>query len=122
MKKILTISLILAFGFIISTSCKKEHPKKVAKIDSIVLKIDSTLVLFNKIVKDSVANRNEFFKNSLPVITGLLSNETKPEEKNMLQRWGMCKKPFRDYLENYDKINKELDFSKTQLLSLRASV
>ncbi|MEI7594782.1 MAG: hypothetical protein WCK02_03465 [Bacteroidota bacterium] len=122
MKNIFVISIVLTIGIFSFTSCKKGHPKKVATIDSLLIRIDSSTTEFNKINRDSINAKNTFFKNSLPTIAIFLEKPVEPDELNMLQRWGQNKKPFRNFLEKKDQFDTELEFSKKQLESLKQSL
>jgi hypothetical protein len=122
-KNIFIIGLVLFFIITIFTGCSQsKYSKEIESIDQIMLTLDScseTMLLLDTAFAnnkwDTIKVRLKFMKDYYAAKKDSASRE----ESFLVSDYYSLRKPFRDFTMNYKKAQKELKFSKEQLVALR---
>lgn len=121
MKKFfLTVVSAVFFGLLIFSSCTStEYAEEIKKIDSLLIVLDDSEVLLNKIDTNEITEHFEIYLNNLERIRDHFTDRDDEEAWSIYTRYGLLRKPLRDYRKNYHEYMGEVRYARQQLAALR---
>jgi len=124
MRKISAISiLIIAITLIAFTGCKnKDQKKNIAKIDSVLSKIDSVYVVFDRLQFERLKISFEAYSVNADYLKENINDIRTDENWPLLCAYTDVRKPIKNGFQNYYVIKKEIDTCEKQLLNLKSDV
>lgn len=123
MKNVLKFSLIVLIA--ITFACNQtKHPEYVAKIDSLLVNIDSLEMKYEEINIDTLKAKFELVDANTKIIKTMdnIDLNENAEVKKALINYGKIHKSFKWYIKSYKKSNEDLAFNKKQLETLRDDI
>jgi hypothetical protein len=124
MKKLSAISiLILAITIIAFSGCKnKDQKQNLAKIDSILSKIDSVYVVFDRLQFERLKVSFEAYSANADYLKENINEIRTDENWPLLCAYTDVRKPIKSGFQNYYIIKNEIDTCEKQLLNLKSDV
>ncbi|MBU0487577.1 MAG: hypothetical protein KKA07_05070 [Bacteroidetes bacterium] len=119
------VSLLTIFSFcaIVFSSCGGiKHKKEVALIDSLLTEVNKAKVKWDSIPSDTVEYYWSVFQTHLKLVEEDFIKPEKQEDLNTLATFGMFKKPLRNYVQKQANVNKEFEYTISQLTKLKADL
>lgn len=120
MKKIGAILLGIA---VLSTACERTHfTEEIATIDSLLVKLDSVDMMHRKIDTSGFTELGRNFSENLAYLQQAYteSEDTIPKNVGMLLAdYRSLKKPAKGFIDKYQRLGEEIEFSKAQLADLK---
>ncbi len=125
MKKLM---LFIAVGVLITSSffltmCKStQYSKEIAYVDSLLVVLDKREALLNEI--DTVEIQRDFriYLDNLDRIREQFTDRDDEETWSIYTRYGLIRKPLRDYKKNYDEMMVEINYARRQLNALKENL
>lgn len=108
----------IGISFILTACTGNHHNDKFAKIDSLNMVLDETVLIFEEMNIDSISMLFSVFQDNSEKIKEYYTKEDE-EGWEIICRYTDLKKPFRNVVEYNDNIRKELNYSRQQLDSLK---
>jgi len=119
-------ALILSFLIalcLLSTSCSTDkYNKQISQIDSLNAVLDSALKKLNTLDTTVVQSHFKEYSKNIKIIRENFKEKDNNEIWTVLTRYGMLKKPLRDFTNHYVKYSKQISFSRKQLSNLKADI
>ena len=124
MRKISAISILtIAITLIAFSGCKnKDQKKNIAKIDSVISKIDSVYVIFDRLQFERLKVSFEAYSANADYIKNNINDIKTDENWPLLCAYTDVRKPIKSGFQNYYVIKKEIDTCEKQLLNLKSDV
>jgi hypothetical protein len=123
MKITLKFSLIAIIA--ITFACNRtKHPEYVAKIDSLLVNIDSLELKYSELNIDTLKIKFELVDANTKIIKTMddIDLNENAEVKKALINYGKIHKSFKWYIKSYKKNTDDLAFNKKQLETLREDI
>ena len=115
--------MIVAITLIAFSGCKnKDQKKNIAKIDSILSKIDSVYIIFDRLQFERLKVSFEAYSANADYLKGNIDEIKTDDNWSLLCAYTDMRKPIKSGFQNYYVIKKEIDTCEKQLLNLKSDV
>jgi len=105
---------------IVFASCTSADKKQdAAKVDTLLTLLDSASFYLNLLDTQEVKTAFEDYMIHLEDVEAYLIDKPEKEEWHLLGRYGMIRKPLRDYGKTKTRLNNQIEEQKIQLLALK---
>lgn len=124
MKKIFTFSILaILSATILLSGCKnKDQKKNIAKVDSVLSKIDSVYIVFNRLSFEKIKSSFELYSANADYLKENFDAIRTDENWPLMCAYSNVRKPIKTAFQNYYPIKKEIDTCEKQLLNLKHDV
>jgi translation initiation factor 2B subunit (eIF-2B alpha/beta/delta family) len=124
MKKTLTIPALFLMIIIISFSgCKsKDQKKNIAKIDSVISKMDSVYIVFNRLKFEKIKSSYELYTANADFLKENFTEIRTDENWPLMCAYSDVRKPIKTAFQNYYIIKNEIDTCEKQMKNLKHDI
>jgi len=120
MKKLIFLFLIVPLVFI---SCNhKTHPKKIARIDSLLKVVDSIEKNLSKIDTINVKKVYEEYQDNLGMISAYFKEKKEDSTWSTITAYGVINSPLKKFVKDYSSLYHDIKYSRKQLDSLKYDI
>ncbi len=118
--KVFLLVLLLNGLFCSCSHCS--HSVYVEKIDSLLLVLDSSSKELNLIDTAVVSSDYKVYTQNLKLIRERFNDKENDSVWHVITRYGLIRKPLRDFKKHYINYSKEINVSQQQLKDLRTDI
>ncbi len=121
MKKffLMVVTAAILWPLLFSSCTSTKYLDEVNKIDSLLIVLDESEVLLNKADTNEIAEHFEIYLNNLDRIRDHFTDRDDEEAWSIYTRYGLLRKPLRDYKKNYHEFMGEIRYARQQLHALK---
>lgn len=121
MRKILTLqTLFILIAILAFSGCKnKEQKKNIAKIDSVISKIDSVNIVFSRLKFEKIKSSYELYSSNEGFMKENFNEIRTDENWPLMCAYSNVRKPIKTAFQNYYIIKNDVDTCKKQLENLK---
>ena len=118
------ISSLVALCFLITSCSSNKFSKQITQIDSLNVVLDSSFSKLNSLDTSVVQSYYLKYSDNIKLIRNNFKEKEKEDEEiwSIITRYGMIKKPLRDFKKNFVKYSKEISISHKQLNDLKSDI
>lgn len=115
--------IFLVASCLLYTSCTSgKYAKQITKIDSLLIVLDSSFSKLNLLDTSVVESYYKVYVNNIKQIKNSFEKKDNEEVWSVITRYGLLRKPLRDFKKHYTKYSKEISFTQEQLNNLKADI
>jgi len=113
---------LLLINALLSSCNHRANVVFVEKIDSLIVVLDSSTKELNLIDTAVISSDYKIYTHNIKLIREQFNNKENDSVWHVITRYGLLRKPMRDFKKHYINYGKEINVSREQLQDLRADV
>jgi len=121
-KKVFLSVVVFIFGFGFTSCHTDKFEKQYKQIDSLVGVLDTAYNKLNELDTSVVQSYYETYTQNIKHIKDNFDEKNDDEVWRVITRYGLIRKPLRDFKKHYINYSEEIEFSKSQLTNLKADI
>jgi len=116
------ILISLSFVFVFNSCNSIKYQKEIAHIDSLLAVIDSSYINLNSLDTAAIKEHYSIYVENLKLLRETFTDKDDDNTWSIYTRYGLIRKPLRDFQKHFDNFTYEIDKSKEQLTILKLNI
>jgi len=116
------VFFLVASCLLITSCASDKHAKQITQIDSLLVVLDSSTLKLNLLDTSVVESYYKVYTNNIKQIKSSFDSKDDDEVWSVITRYGLLRKPLRDFKKHHTKYSEEIAFTREQLINLKADI